>query len=55
MVGSFEEGMVAAPQSDMDILGLPSTPDYEFVHRMIQLTGSSCLFVRDSGSESALA
>jgi solute carrier family 12 sodium/potassium/chloride transporter 2 len=55
MVGSFEEGMVAAPQSDMDILGLQSTPDYEFVHRMIQLTGSSCLFVRDSGSESALA
>jgi|GEM_PF-1462321 len=32
-----------------------ATPDYEFVHRMIQLTGSSCLFVRDSGSESALA
>jgi solute carrier family 12 sodium/potassium/chloride transporter 2 len=55
MVGKFEECVVAAPQSDIDIMGLQSTPDYDFAHRIIQLTGSSCLFVRDSGSESALA
>ena len=26
-----------------------ATPDYEFVHRMIQLTGSSCLFCTGFG------
>jgi solute carrier family 12 sodium/potassium/chloride transporter 2 len=55
MVGRFEECVVTAPQSDIDIMGLQSTPDYDFAHRIIRLTGSSCLFVRDSGSESALA
>jgi solute carrier family 12 sodium/potassium/chloride transporter 2 len=55
MVGRFEDCVVTAPQSDIDIMGLQSTPDYNFAHKIIRLTGSSCLFVRDSGSESALA
>ncbi len=36
-------------------MGLQSIPDFNFVHQMIDMTGSSCLFMSDSGSESALA
>ena len=55
LVGKFEECVIRAPQSDMDFMGLQSTPDFEFVHRIVKTTGSSCIFVRDSGNESALA
>ncbi len=60
MAGSFDACVAQAPQSDMDIMGLrPGSdgagPDLEFVARMIQATRSSCLFVANAGSESALA
>ena len=55
VVGELEQCISQVPQSDMDFMGLQSVPDFDFVRRMIGLTGSSCLFVRDSGSESALA
>ncbi|MDJ0576364.1 MAG: amino acid permease [Xenococcaceae cyanobacterium MO_234.B1] len=55
LVGTLDECITYAPQSDIDLMGLPAEPSYDFVCRMVQLTGSSCLFFRDSGSESALA
>ena len=55
LVGTLDECITHAPQSDIDFMGLPAEPSYDFVCRMVQLTGSSCLFFRDSGSESALA
>ena len=55
LVGEFDACITQAPQSDIDFLGLASLPDFDFIHRVIHMTGSSCIFVRDSGSESALA
>ena len=55
LVGKFETCISQAPQSDMNLLGLPKVPNFNFICRMIQLTGSSCLFFRDSGNESAIA
>ncbi|MEM7595424.1 MAG: hypothetical protein AAF383_28660 [Cyanobacteria bacterium P01_A01_bin.83] len=55
LVGQFDKCIPQAPQSDMDFIGLSSEPDYDFICRMIDLTGSSCLFFRDSGAESAIA
>ena len=54
-VGQFEECMTQVPQSDIDFLGLASAPDFDVIQEAIAITGSSCIFVRDSGSESALA
>ena len=55
LVGDFLSCLSQAPQGDIDFIGLQSTPDFEFVNQTITLTGSSCLFISDSGSESALA
>lgn len=55
LVGKFDECIAQAPQSDMDFIGLSSEPDYDFICQMVNLTGSSCLFFRDSGNESAIA
>jgi solute carrier family 12 sodium/potassium/chloride transporter 2 len=55
MVGDFQTCVGHAPQSDMDILGLKRGPDLQFVDDMVRATRSSCMFVADSGLESALA
>lgn len=55
LVGEFEHCIARAPQSDMDLIGLPREPNFDFICRMVELTGSSCLFFRDSGAESAIA
>ncbi len=55
LVGEFEQSIAQAPQSDIDLIGLPKEPNFDFICRMVELTGSSCLFFRDSGNESAIA
>ncbi|CCQ54365.1 Na-K-Cl cotransporter [Crocosphaera watsonii WH 0003] len=55
IVGKFPDCIKQTPQGDIDFIGLQSIPDFQFVHQMIDMTGSSCLFMSDSGSESALA
>lgn len=55
MVGDFDACVRQAPQSDMDVMGLKSGPDFQFVEAMVQATRSSCMFAVDSGLESALA
>ena len=55
IVGEFPSCIQQTPQGDMDFIGLQSIPDFNFVHQMINMTGYSCLFMSDSGSESALA
>lgn len=54
IVGGFDEAAAKAPQSDIAILGLQAKPDFEFMRKVIRLARSSCLFVADSGRESAL-
>ena len=55
MVGAFMECAGQAPQSDMDVFGMAAEPDLDFVRQMVRATRSSCLFVSDSGQESAFA
>lgn len=55
LVGDFKDCITRAPQADMDFMGLQTVPDFDFVHQVVELTGSSCMFMSDSGSESALA
>lgn len=44
-----------APRADLNVFGLPSDPDFDFVRRMVEEARAACVFVRDSGQESALA
>jgi solute carrier family 12 sodium/potassium/chloride transporter 2 len=54
-VGNFQEHVLRAPQADLSFFGLAREPDFAFMRQMMDTTHSSCLFVRDSGQESALA
>ena len=54
-IGSFKEALSAAPQADVDILGLPQEPDLNELRTFIELTKSACVFVSDSGRENILA
>lgn len=53
--GSFLDHLDEAPRADLHVLGLPRKVDTHFMREVVRRTGSSCLFVRDSGRESALA
>jgi hypothetical protein len=55
LVGPFLDAIAAAPHSDLQILGLPPEPDCAFLEQIIERSSSSCLFVADSGRESARA
>lgn len=51
----FEEALVQTPSADLSIFGLPINPDLAFSQKIARLVNASCVFVRDSGEESALA
>lgn len=53
MVGPFKQCAAEARQADLSLMGLQQNPDFEFMLSMIDVTRSSCLFVADSGRESA--
>jgi solute carrier family 12 sodium/potassium/chloride transporter 2 len=55
LVGSFKASVKAAPRADINIFGLgPGRVPFEQIREITELTKSSCLFVKDSGQESAL-
>lgn len=54
-VNTFASYLPHAPQADLNIFGLQERADVEFARQMTVATDSSCVFVRDSGNESALA
>lgn len=53
--GDFMTCAEEAPQADISVLGLQQDPDFPFMQKMIDVTRSTCLFVADSGRESARA
>lgn len=53
--GRFLDRLSNAPPADLQILGIPQRINLEFMREVVHKTRSSCLFVRDSGRESALA
>ncbi|MGM0705850.1 MAG: hypothetical protein ACQETP_08025, partial [Bacteroidota bacterium] len=55
MQGDFFDKVEKAPEVDLNIFGIAREADPEAMRRLVEITGTSCLFVRDSGRESALA
>ncbi|HKK93308.1 MAG TPA: amino acid permease [Longimicrobiales bacterium] len=54
-VGTLHEQVPRVPTADLDIFGLSGEPNFDFARHVLETTASSCLFVRDSGQENALA
>lgn len=55
LIGNFKDTIQAAPKGDINIFGLAQEDlPFNFMRGVNELTGSSCIFVRDSGWESAL-
>ncbi|MEZ4862824.1 MAG: amino acid permease [Caldilineaceae bacterium] len=54
-VGTFRDYLPHAPQADLNIFGLQERVDRSFMEHLPTATNSTCIFVRDSGYESALA
>ncbi len=53
-IGDFTDTLQKAPEADINIFGLADTLFFDFMREAPELTDSSCLFIRDSGKESAL-
>jgi hypothetical protein len=53
--GTFADNLGYGPRADVDILGLSQPPNFELMRDAIKKTRSTCVFVADSGQESALA
>jgi len=54
-ISAFMDAVAQASRADLDIFGLSREPDMQFVQNLTKLVNGSCVFVRDSGDESALA
>jgi hypothetical protein len=52
--GSFYEALENAPRADINIFGLSEVLNFEVMRQTSEVSKSSCLFVKDSGKESAL-
>jgi len=51
---SFSEALQNAPRADINIFGLSEELHFDMMRQSSELSKASCLFVRDSGKESAL-
>ena len=54
-VGTLDDYLPHAPQADLHIFGLQHQVNLAFVEQIVAATNASCIFVRDSGEESAMA
>ena len=55
LTGGFQEALAKGPRADINIFGIAEELPVAFMREAPEVTRSSCLFVRDSGQESALA
>ncbi len=54
--GAFSDALATAPTADLHILGMQRhAPEIATMKRVAKMADASCIFVRDSGNESALA
>jgi hypothetical protein len=51
----FHDALRQVPSADINFFGLPNEFRLDFLQEIIDIANASCLFVRDSGDESALA
>jgi hypothetical protein len=54
LTGGFKEVISSAPTGDVSIFGLAEDLHFGFMRDLTEATNSSCLFIRDSGEESAI-
>lgn len=54
LTGNFTDVIKEAPRADINIFGLGEVLNFNYMREITELSMSSCLFVRDSGKESAL-
>jgi len=55
LVGSFKESLKGAPRADINIFGLGTGQiPFDRIRETTDVTRSSCIFVKDSGQESAI-
>jgi hypothetical protein len=54
-VGNFKDFVHDAPNADINIFGLTPDPNFHFMHKMVDDTQTTCLFILDSGHENVLA
>lgn len=56
LVGNFKEVIPEAPHADINIFGMgPGIPDFTLMRDLPDKTKSSCIYVKSSGTEDALA
>lgn len=53
LTGTFTSALQSAPRGDVNIMGIKDDVDFVFLRQASELSKSSCIFVRDSGKESA--
>ena len=53
--GEFENAITKVERADLNIFGLAYNVECDILKDLTEKTGGSCLFVKDSGNESALA
>ncbi len=54
IAGNFQDTIAAAPKADVNIFGVGEKPNFDFMRKTTEQINSTCLFVKDSGIESAL-
>lgn len=54
LVGSFQDILKSAPKADINIFGLSEDLSFVLLHSIPENVKSSCIFVKDSGNESAI-
>jgi solute carrier family 12 sodium/potassium/chloride transporter 2 len=52
---TFDDYLADAPLADLSVLSLGNTVDFSGLAKIVETTGSSCLFCRDSSEENVLA
>jgi hypothetical protein len=55
LTGDFIPSVSRAPNADLNIFGFARDINWEEMDHVVELTNTSCLFVKDSGEESAFA
>lgn len=54
LVGNFDKALEQAPRADINIFGLRNEKSLDFIRKVTLDAKTSCLFIKDSGQESAL-
>ena len=54
LIGDFQKNLEKVPRADINIFGLATELSFDFMRDAPIRTKSSCVFIRDSGQESAL-